>query len=53
MTEDWSWLSQQDTDPYAQICKEAVNDDIKFKTFKRDPRYTAILEHVPYEHGRE
>ena len=53
MTEDWSCLSQQDTDPYAQICKEAVEDDIKFETFKRDPRYTAILEHVPYEHGRE
>ena len=51
MTEDWSCLSQQDTDPYAQICKEAVEDDIKFETFKRDPRYTAILEHVPYEHG--
>ena len=53
MTEDWSCLSQQDTDPYAQICKEAVEDDIKFESFKRDPRYTAILEHVPYEHGRE
>ena len=37
MTEDWSCLSQQDTDPYAQICKEAVNDDSKFKTFKKDP----------------
>ena len=48
MTEDWSCLSQQDTDPYAQICKEAVEDDIKFESFKRDPRYTAILEHVPY-----
>ena len=53
MTEDWSCLSQQDTDPYAQICKEAVEDDNKFKLFKRDSRYTAILEHVPYEHGRE
>ena len=53
MTEDWSCLSQQDTDPYAQICKEAVDDDNKFKIFKKDPRYTAILEHVPYEHGRE
>ena len=49
MTEDWSCLSQQDTDPYAQICKEAVEDDDKFKIFKKDPRYTAILEHVPYE----
>ena len=53
MTEDWSCLSQQDTDPYAQICKEAVDNDSKFKTFKQDPRYTAILEHVPYEQGRE
>ena len=33
MTEDWSCLSQQDTDPYAQICKEAVQDDNKFNTF--------------------
>ena len=48
MTEDWSCLSQQDTDPYAQICKEAVENDDKFKTFKNDTRYTAILEHVPY-----
>ena len=45
-------LIQQDTDPYAQICKEAVEDDINLKLLK-DPRYTAILEHVPYEHGRE
>ena len=30
MTEDWSCLSQQDTDPYTQICKEAVEDDNKF-----------------------
>ena len=52
MTEDWSCLSQQDTDPYAQVCKEAVENDDKFKSFKKDPRYTAILEHVPYEHGR-
>ena len=34
MTEDWSCLSQQDTDPYAQICKEAVEDDIKFLKHK-------------------
>ena len=35
MTEDWSCLSQQDTDPYAQICKEAVEDDNKFNLFKK------------------
>ena len=52
MPQDWSCLSQQDTDPYAQVCKEAVENDDKFKSFKKDPRYTAILEHVPYEHGR-
>ena len=28
-------------------------DTNKFKSFKKDSRYTAILEHVPYEHGRE
>ena len=53
MTEDWSCISQKDTDPYAQICIEAVNDDSKFQNFKRDSRYTAILEHVPYEQGRQ
>jgi len=53
MTEDWSCISQQDIDPYAQICKEAVESDSKFQIFKRDPRYTTVLEHVSYEHGRE
>ena len=48
MTEDWSCLSQQDTDPYAQICKEAVENDDMFKTFKKDTRYTAIS--VSYTH---
>ena len=33
--------------------KNNIIVDSKFKTFKKDPRYTAILEHVSYEHGRE
>ncbi len=51
MIEDWSCLTAEDTTPYAEICLEAVNDDDVFKSFKRDPRYTAILEHVSPEHG--
>ena len=35
MTEDWSCLSQQDTDPYAQICKEAVEDDDNLRRLKK------------------
>ena len=53
MIEDWSCLSQQDTTPYTEICAEAVENDEVFARFKQDPRYTAILEHVPPEHGEE
>ena len=34
MTQDWSCLSQQDTDPYAQICKEAVEMMTSLKLLK-------------------
>ena len=53
MIEDWSCMSQQDTTPYTEICAEAVENDEVFARFKQDPRYTAILEHVPPEHGEE
>ena len=49
MIEDWSCLAQHDTTPYTEICLEAVENDEVFARFKQDPRYTAILEHVPPE----
>jgi len=52
MNEDWSCIGEESKDPYTQICVEAVEDDDVFKKFKSDPRYTAILEHVPVEQGR-
>jgi len=53
MIEDWSCLAQHDTTPYTEICVEAVENDEVFARFKQDTRYTAILEHVPPEHGEE
>ena len=52
MNEDWNCLGTESKDPYSQICVEAVEDDNVFKNFKRDPRYTAILEHVPVDQGK-
>lgn len=52
MIENWSCLTAEDTTPYAEICTEAVENEEVFATFKRDPRYTAILEHVSPEHGQ-
>ena len=53
MIEDWSCIAQQDTTPYTEICVEAVENDEVFARFKQDPRYTAILEHVPPEQGED
>lgn len=53
MNEDWSCLGEDSKDPYSQICTEAVEDEDVFEKFKKDPRYTAILEHVSYEQGKE
>lgn len=52
MIENWSCLTTQDTTPYVEICTEAVEDEEVFHTFKKDSRYTAILEHVSPEHGQ-
>ena len=52
MNEDWSCIGEESKDPYTQICLEAVKDDNIFNSFKKDPRYTAILEHVPVEQGK-
>ena len=53
MIEDWSCIAQHDTTPYTEICAEAVENDEVFARFKQDPRYTAILEHVPPEQGED
>jgi putative sugar O-methyltransferase len=52
MTDNWSCLEPEATTPYAEICREAVEDEEVFKSFKQDSRYTAILEHVSIDHGR-
>ena len=52
MNEDWNCLGEESKDPYSQICIEAVENDDVFNKFKKDPRYTAILEHVSIEQGK-
>ena len=52
MNEDWNCLGEESKDPYSQICIEAVENDDIFNKFKKDPRYTAILEHVSIEQGK-
>ena len=52
MNEDWSCIGEESKDPYTQICLEAVENDDVFKNFKKDSRYTAILEHVSVEQGK-
>ena len=34
---------------YLDSCNEAFTDDSKFSVFKKDPRYTNILEHSSYD----
>ena len=51
MNDDWSCIETESINPYSQICIEAVKNDNVFNKFKTDPRYTAILEHVPIEQG--
>jgi hypothetical protein len=38
-------------DAYLKVCRDAVNDDDVFKTFKRHLDYMPILEHVTYDQG--
>ena len=40
-----------DYDKYANVCRQAVVDDEVFKTFKRNPDYSYMLEHVDYLQG--
>jgi putative sugar O-methyltransferase len=45
--------SISDTRSYTHLCARAASDARAFSTFKRQPAYTAILEHVSCELGRE
>lgn len=48
----WSNLTVGETElEYMTVCQESVDDDNVFQSFKRDPRYTIMLEHVPPEQG--
>ena len=50
----WSNLTVGDTElEYIEICQKSVEDDSVFSSFKRDPRYTIMLEHVSPEQGQE
>lgn len=50
----WSNLTVGDTElEYIKICQESVEDDSVFSSFKRDPRYNIMLEHVSPEQGQE
>jgi len=43
--------SLSDNGSYTDACEEAAHDQHSFDNFKRDPRYTRILEHVTPELG--
>lgn len=43
--------SLSDNGSYTAACEEAVSNQHSFDNFKRDPRYTRILEHVSPELG--
>ena len=36
---------------YTKFCSQIVNNEKSFSTFRRDPRYTYMLEHVNQNHG--
>jgi hypothetical protein len=38
---------------YLRVCQKAVKDENVFKTFRRNPNYTPILEHVSQGQGEE
>lgn len=41
-----NWMVKGNTlKNYLEVCQDAVNDDSCFDNFKKDPRYTTILEH--------
>ena len=45
--------SISETSSYPAFCQSAADNDTIFSSFKRDPSYQQILEHVDYNQGRE
>jgi len=45
--------SVTDTLDYRELCYRAATNDQVYKTFKRDPIYRNVLEHVTYDQGIE
>ncbi len=43
--------SVSDAQEYLDVCKKATTSEGVFATFKSDPKYTAILEHVTEQQG--
>ena len=49
---NWTHLTTGNVElDYITICEEASKNDDVFLSFKQDPRYTPILEHVSPELG--
>lgn len=46
-----SLTSASDTIDFNQVCFEACNSEKRFMTFKRDPRFRIVLEHVERAQG--
>jgi putative sugar O-methyltransferase len=44
--------SISDTNQYRNVCMDAVTNDEAFQNFKKNPSYTAILEHVSDYQGK-
>ena len=52
--QSWENLTLENVElDYITICEEASKNDDVFLSFKQNPRYTPILEHVPPEQGLE
>lgn len=49
-----SWtIDKSSADPYLRVCELAAKYDEHFSKFKSNPEYRCILEHVPYEMGKQ
>lgn len=46
-----NWINT--VDPYIRICLEAARNDTIFDSFRRNPAYTQVLEHVSQEDGHK
>lgn len=45
------WSDIPNNAAYIDVCKKAIDDASLFSTFRRNPAYTTILEHVTEEQG--